>query len=294
MKRVLHIAIFTLLIAATVFSQEIQTEHYDFKDYDKIEVNNSIYVTLVARNQEGVSVSCDDRLMPAMQVKKMGDKLSISIDWDKVERIVEKQENSEIIINDDRIIINDENKFRGGLKVTVNVKNVTEIEAISAGMVKWEGDLPTKKLRLITSSAGSIKWDGVLELDELDMVCSSAGSVLGDLKLKNAAIALNSAAKYSGDIDVETLVAEISSAANFQGNVNASRAKFDLDAVSNAKITGSIDTLHAEANTSSNLSAQELVYQYAEVKTDTYGVIYLSKSGKVVDNTPRSTGVIIE
>ncbi len=275
MKRILNIAFFIVAITATVFSQEIQTKHYDFKDYDKIEVNNSIYVKLIANNKEGVSVSCDNRLMPAMQVKKMGNKLSISMDWDKVKKIIKQQKNSDIIIDGDSIIIIDENKFRGGLKATVNIKNITEVEAISAGMVKWKGNLPSKRLRLIASSAGSIKWDGILELDELDIECSSAGSMLGDLKLKNIDVKLNSAA-------------------NFQGNVNASRSKFDLDSVSNAKIAGNIDTLYVEANTSSNFRAQELIYKYAEVSTNTYGRIYLSKSGKVVDNTPRKTGVIIE
>ncbi len=294
MKRTLNTVILIVAIAATVFSQEIQTKHYDFKDYNRIEVSNSLYVKLIANNKEGVSVSCDKLLLPAMIVKKAGKKLSISIDWDKIKKIVKKRKLKYVIIDEDRVIINKHNKFKGGVKVTVNVKNITEIETVSAGVVKWKGSLPTKQLRMISSSAGSIKWDGILKLDELNMECSSAGSVLGDLNVKKAEVELNSAGKYSGDMNIETLEAEITSAANFTGNVNASNAKFDLNSAANTNLTGNIDTLYAEANTSSKIKAKELVYKYAEVKTDTYGAIYLSKSGKVVDNTPRKTGVIID
>lgn len=293
MKRILSTTVLLLLIAATVLGQEIETKNYNFSNYDKIKVSNSLNVRLIADNSEGVSVTCDNRLLPAMRVKQSGSKVSISIDWDKVKKIVKSRKVSKVNIDEDIVIINDY-EFKGGIIIKVNVKNISELEAVSAGGIIWDNNLPTKNLRLMASSAGSIKWQSLLKLDKLYIDCSSAGNLSGDINTKTAVVNLSSAGNYNGNINSETLEADISSAANFRSEIDAKKATFQLNSAANAKVWGNIDDLFVEASSISKFRGRQIVYKYAEVETSSMSSIYLSKSGKVVDNTAQKHGIFIE
>ncbi len=93
---------------------------------------------------------------------------------------------------------------------------------------------------------------------------------------------------------VETLKVDVSSSGDFVGNVNAVKAVFDLSSSGDAEVKGSIDSLYVDASSSSDFQGKKIVYKYAEVETSSSVNIYLSKSGKVVDKTPRRTGVVID
>ncbi len=195
MKTIVNIVIFLVVSIATAFGQEIKTKEYQLADYDRIEVTSSIDAKLVANGKEGVSVRCDERLLPAIKVKQNGSKLEIGMDWEKIKEITGKRRHQMISINKDRVKINGM-VFKGGINVTAYIKNIKEIKTSSSGDVEWEGSLPTNELRLKTSSSGDIEWKGVLKVDKLYIDCSSSGDVEGDYKGKKAFVELSS----SGDM----------------------------------------------------------------------------------------------
>ncbi len=105
---------------------------------------------------------------------------------------------------------------------------------------------------------------------------------------------MSSSGDYEGDMQVETLEAQISSSADFVGEVSASKAVFDLSSSGDAEINGVIDSLYVEASSSADFHGKRITYKYAEVATSSAANIYLSKSGEVVDKTPRRTGVFVD
>ncbi len=293
MKTIINIVILVAVSMATALGQEIKTKEYSLTNYDKIEVTNSIDVKLVADGKEGVSVTCDERLLPAIRVEKNGSKLEIGLDWKKLKELTGRRRNQSISIDEDRVKINGM-VFYGGIKVTAYIKQIKEIRTSSSGDVKWEGSLPTNELHLKTSSSGDIKWTGILTVDKLYIDCSSSGDVEGDYKGKEAFVELSSSGDYEGNMEVETLEAQISSSADFVGKVNALKAKFDLSSSGDAEVKGVIDSLYVEASSSADFHGKKIVYKYAEVETGSSASVYLSKSGEVVDKTPRRTGVFVD
>ncbi len=294
MRRTINTVILLLAMTATIFGQKVQTKTYKISDYSKIEVKNSIDVELVAGDKEGVAVTCDSRLFPALDIEKnLFGTLEIRFDWDKVKKIVGKRRLKNTIINKERVEINGI-KFEGGIKITVFVKQISEISASVASSISWEGSLPTNKLKLETSSAGGIEWSGLLELDELEIKGSSAGDIVGDIKCKTVEVNLSSAADYKGEIEAQNLNADISSAADFKATVNATKANFELGSASDARVDGNIDTCYVSVSTNSNFHGKGIVYKYAEAEASTSASVYMSKSGEIVDKTRKITGVIIQ
>ncbi len=271
-----NIAVFVILITATAFGQGIKTKRYDLTNYNKIKVSSSIDVKLVANEQEGVSVSCDERLLPAIKVEKEGRKLNIGLDWKILKKICGNRRNQSVSITKNKIKINGK-VFNGGIKVTAYVKQIKEIKTSSSGDVRWEGNLPTNELYLSTSSSGDIKWKGDLMIDKLHVECSSSGDVAGNYSGKLAFVKLSSSGGYKGKMNVDKLKVEISSSGDFNGKVNANTARFYLSSSGDARVNGNIGSLYVEASSSS----------------DFYGK-NLSKSGEVLDKTSRRTGVVVE
>ncbi len=293
MKKMVNIAVMLMIITVTAFGQTVKTKNYDIVNYNKIEVSNSIDVKLVADEQEGVLVSCDERLLPAIKIEKNDEELNIGLDWDILKKITGNRRNRSVSINEHQVKINGV-IFNGGIKVIVHVKQVKAITTSSSGDVEWEGSLPSKELHLKTSSSGDIQWTGVLKVDKLYITCSSSGDVEGNYTGKQAVVKLNSSGGYEGKMNVENLDADISSSGDFEGEVNAKKAMFDLNSSGDANVKGVIHSLYVEANSSADFYGKKIVYKYAEVETSSSANIYLSKSGKVVDKTSRCTGVVIE
>lgn len=293
MKTIVNIVILVAVSMATALGQKIKTKEYQLTNYDKIEVTNAIDVKLVANGKEGVSVRCDERLLPAIKVEKHGSRVEIGLDWDELKEITGKRRMRNVSINNEQVKINGI-IFHGGIKVTAYIKQIKEIKTSSSGDVEWEGSLPTNELYLKASSSGDITWNGILEVDNLRISCSSSGDVEGDYKGKEAFLELSSSGDYEGDMDVDTLEVEISSSADFVGKVNATKAVFDLSSSGDAEVKGVIDSLYVEASSSADFHGKKIVYKYAEVETGSSANIYLSKSGEVVDKTPRRTGVFVD
>ncbi len=292
MKKIINMAVMLMIITVTAFGQTVKTKNYDIVNYNKIKVSNSIDVKLVADRQEGVSVSCDERLLPAIKIEKNDEELNIGLDWDILKKITGNRRNRSISINEHRVKINGV-IFNGGIEVIVHVKQVKAITTSSFGDVEWEGSLPSKELYLKTSFSGDIQWKGVLKVDKLHITCYSSGDVEGNYTGKQAVVNLNSSGGYEGKMNVETLDADISTSGDFEGEVNAKKATFDLNSSGDANVKGVIHSLYVEASSSADFYGKKIVYKYAEIEMNSLANIYLSKSGKVVDKTLRCKSIII-
>lgn len=293
MKNIIKIAILLVISSVVALGQEVKVKNYDVANYDKIEVRNSVDVKLVANGKEGVTVECDERLWPAIKVEQHGSKLEIGLDWDKLKKITGHRRTRSVSIGKNKVKINGI-IFEGGIKAIAYVKQIKEIKASSSGDVEWEGSLPTNQLYLRASSSGDITWTGLLEVNDLYVDCSSSGDVEGDYKGKNAIVELSSSGDFEGDIEVENLEVTLSSSADFVGKVKANEARFKLSSSGDAEVRGTIDSLYVKASSSADFYGKRIVYTHAEVKTSSSANIYLSKSGKVIDKTPKRTGVFVE
>lgn len=292
MRTILN-AIVILLLNLTAWSQEIKTKEFHVSNYSKINVTNSLDVTLIPSDKEGVSVSCDERLLPAIKVVKKTNTLEIGLDWKEVRKIVGSRRTRSVSISKERIKINGI-VFRGGINVTAYIKQIEEIKTSSSGDVEWKGSLPSEELILIAESSGDITWSGVLDVPYITIKSSSSGDIEGNIKAKHAIVKLSSSGDFEGNVEAMNLETFISSSADFLGEVNASKATFLLSSSGDAEVKGSIDSLYVKASSSADFYGKKIVYKKAEVSTKSSANIYLSKSGKVIDNTPRRTGVFIE
>ncbi len=293
MKTIANILIFMVASIATAFGQEITTKEYQLTDYNSIEVTSSVDVKLVSNGKEGVSVRCDERLQPAIKIKQNGHKLQIGLNWEELKKITGKRRIRNVSINNNKVKINGM-LFKGGIHITANIKNIRRIKTSSSGDVKWNGNLPTDELHLKASSSGDIKWKGILNIDKLYINCSSSGDVEGNYNGKNAFVQLSSSGDYEGEMKVETLKVKVSSSGDFIGQVKAKKATFNLSSAGDAKVKGMIDSLYVNVSSSADFHGKKIKYKYAEVKTSSNGDIYLSKSGKIVDKTPKRTGVFVD
>ncbi len=105
---------------------------------------------------------------------------------------------------------------------------------------------------------------------------------------------MSSSGDYEGEMKVETLKVKVSSSGDFTGQVKAKKATFNLSSAGDAEVKGMIDSLYVNVSSSADFHGKKIKYKYAEVKTSSNGDIYLSKSGKVVDKTPKRTGVFVD
>ncbi len=106
MKTIATIVIFMIASMATALGQEIITKNYELTDYNSIEVTSAIDVKLVANNKEGVSVRCDERLLPAIKIEQNGHKLEIGLNWKELRKITGKRRIRNISINNNKVKIN--------------------------------------------------------------------------------------------------------------------------------------------------------------------------------------------
>ncbi len=316
MKRILNTAIFLVVIAATLFGQDTKTKHYDLTNYDEIEVSNSLNVKVVQNGKEGITVKCDSKLLPAILVDKIGNKIKIGIDWDEIEEICGTSffSNRSISVHKNYVKINGK-VFEGKIEIVAYFKNISKLKAASSGDILVDSDLQSDDLQVITSSSGDILMKGNLKADNLEFTASSSGDIVcnglsnsnklklqssssGDIEVNcktvSAIINLSSSGDFDGNVDANNIKVSISSSAEYKGIMNAEEAKFDLHSSGSARVSGNIDNLYVDASSSGDFYGKKVVYKYAELQTSSGANIYLSKSGKVVDNTPRRTGVFIE
>lgn len=312
MRMFVSLLVSVLFSVATVYGQKLETKDFNVRDYDKIVVQNAIDVKLIPDGREGVSVRCDSRLLPAVYVLSRGNKLKIGLDWELLQEITGSRRNRTVSFSKERIEINGM-VFKGGIKIIAHIKHIRELEASSAADIHWDANLSTDELDIKCSSSGDIYWTGLLLVDNLDIECSSSAGVKGNIKAKEVEIDLSSSADYKGNVEAQTIKVELSSSADFNGQLIAENAKFNISSSAdfigkvdantasfymsssaNARVKGIINSLFVKATSSSDFKGRGIVYKKAEVKTLSNGDIYLSKSGKVIDNTPRRTGVFVE
>ncbi|PID95108.1 MAG: hypothetical protein CSA95_01100 [Bacteroidetes bacterium] len=252
----IKMAVLAVLMATVVCGQEITTQHYEVAGYDNIEVSSAIDVRLVADGKEGVTVSCDERLLPAIIIEQRGNKLEIGVDWKKLHWITGRKRDRHISIHKNRVEINGM-VFSGGMQIDVSVKHVKAISTSASGDVTWEGDLPADELHLNAFSSGDITWEGTLTANVLHIDCASSGDVEGVYKGGSAFVELSSSGDYEGVMEVETLDAQISSSGDFEGRVNAVKAVFDLSSSGDAEVWGVIDSLYVNACSSAEFNGKK-------------------------------------
>lgn len=313
MKKIVSIAI-ALFIGIVAWGQEIVETQYDVANYNKIKVSSIVNVRIVAGDKEGVIVKCDERLVPAMKIEKDAEVLEIGLNNDKLKEIAGSRffGGTSISRGKDYIKING-TKFNGRIEIIAFVKQINEIKTSASGDVNWEGTLPSNDLRLISSSSGDITWEGLLDVDKLHIYASSSGDIKGDCRGEEAYVELSSSGDYKGNMEVKDLVIEVSSSADFKGdilarnvdakisssgdfigNVEADNASFVLSSSADAKVSGKIGSLYVRASSSADFYGKKIVYDKAEVKTSSSADIYLSTSGKVIDNTRKRSGVFVD
>ncbi len=283
-----------LLIAHTGFSQKMAAKNYDIKDYESINVGSALDVRLIPDGKEGVTVQCDERLLPAVAVHQEGDVLDIRLDWKAIDRICGRgffgRNSRNISISKNKVKINGKT-FSGGIRIAVHVKRLRHLSARSSGDITWNGDIVTDRIVLKTSSSGDITWNGTLQADDLEIQCSSSGDVEGNCIGKQVNIRLSSSGDFEGNITAGTLKARLSSSGDLEGKINAETARFDLSSSADANVNGRINYLIVNAGSSSDFHGRRITYDKAEVKTSSSANIYLSKTGEVIDLTERRTGV---
>lgn len=286
------ISIVCLMISINLsFGQEVITKKFERSNYDRVKLSCPIDLKIVADGKEGVAVKCDERLINAFEIENTDGELTINFDTKALKHKNFKRGNFQL--GDNKTMINGIS-YKGGVKMIVHVKNISKISASRSGDIVWEGSLPSKNLTLTASSSGDISWTGMLETESLTVKASSSGDIEGNYKGKSAIVSLSSSGDYEGDFNVETLNMQLSSSGDYKGKVNALTATFRLSSSSDAKVSGSINSLDVKAGSSADFHGKDIVYKKAVAETHSSANIYLSKSGELIDNTPKRTGVIVE
>ncbi len=295
MKKILSISVILVVNFYMLFAQNQKVKEFNLRNYDGIEVHNSLDVRLIQDGTESISVKCDERLLPAIKVEKNGSLLSFGFDWDEIDKICGTSffNNRNINVNDKFIKINGK-KFNGKVEIVVHAKKINELKAAASGDIFIQSNLTSKNLRLVASSSGDIVCKGLITADNLKIKSSSSGDIVSDFKANNAELRLSSSGDCKGDFNVENIDLSISSSADYTGEINAKKAVFDLSSAAGAKVSGRIDNLYVEASSSADFYGKKIVYEYAEVDASSSASIHISKSGKVVDKTSRRTGVFID
>lgn len=293
MKTIISITVFLWVSISVLWGQEIKTKIVDVENYNRIEVSSSLDVELIADGKEGVSIRCDEWLLPAIKVIKSGTLLEIGLDRKILKKITGRRWIKNVSISKDKVKINGM-VFNGGISVVAHVKEIREITASSSGDVWWTGQLPTNRLQLNASSSGDISWEGMLTAEELRINCSSSGDVSGNFEGQKAVFDLSSSGDFEGNVTADVLKVDLSSSADFESAIQVQEATFELSSSGDAHVSGTVDFLNVQADSSADFYGKNLAYKQAEVKTSSSANIYLSKSGKVIDKTSKRTGVFIE
>ncbi len=284
--RILLLMLF--LTAQMGWSQQIATKNYPVRNYSSISARNALDVILIPDGTEGVSVKCDNRLLPAIAIEKRGHLLDIGFDWDIIDKICKRsffgRNNRNIQIGKNSVKING-TKFNGGIKIIVHVNQLYSIRTIASGNISWKGDLITDKMELNTSSSGDISWKGTLKADYLVINCSSSGDVEGDCNSKKVKLKLSSSGDFKGNITSQSVVAKLSSSGDYKGHIQADVAQFELSSSADAKVSGRIKYLRVNASSSADFHGKQISFEKADVRTSSMGNIYLSKSGKIIDHS---------
>lgn len=312
MKAVVSILFGLMLSANIVLGQETVKKEFQVRSFDKLSVQTSIDAELIMGNTEKVVVECKEEYLKYVKVEVEGGALKIGLDTKRFGNKGKWTKNISISNGRKKIIINGV-IIEGGIKAKVYAKNIEEVKASSSASIKWNGNLPTDDLYIKCSSSGNVYWAGLLDIDKVGIKCSSSADVKGNIKAKEVEMYLSSSADYKGDVEAQTvkvelsssadfvgqLIAEsanfkISSSADFVGKVDANTASFYMSSSADAKVNGIINFLFVKATSSADFKGKGIVYKKAEVNTSSNGDIYLSKSGEVIDHTPRRTGVFVE
>lgn len=310
--KVVSIFLGLILGVSIAWGQETVKKEFKVGNFDELSVKTSIDAELIVGDAEKVVVECKEEYLKYVKVEVEGRKLSIWLDTKKFRKKRKWTQNISIFNGKKKIIINGV-AIEGGIKAKVYVKNIKEIKASSSASISWNGKLPTDDLEIDCSSSGYVYWTGLLDVAKVEIDCSSSGDVKGDIKAKEFEIDLNSSADYKGNVEAQTVKValsssadfkgqiiaetadfEINSSADFIGKVDANKATFDMSSSADAKVDGIINFLFVEASSSADFKGKGIVYKKAEVETSSSGDIYLSKSGEVIDHTPRRTGVFVE
>jgi len=226
---------------ATPFSDDdIITKSFVVKTFNGISVSKGIEVHLIIDGTESVVAECDEEYMDNVKISVTNEVLNITY----------KGRNSGYNTSENG---HNEGDYSGDIIVIVHAKNIDNIQA---------------------NTAGSVRWDDSINTDRIAIECTSAGSIKGNFKGDEINVELNSAGSYKGTIQTE-------------------RASFSLSSASFARVKGNVTKLLVDASSVGVFKGEGLVYSHATTQVSSQASIYLSKSGVVIDKTSNPTGVFI-
>ncbi len=282
MKKTVLFFVLTLC-TGILFGQKITTKNYPLTNYNSISLIAPLDIELKQSSQEGITITCDERLHSSILLQNDNKELKILFNWNELGRLTGSKHKN-ISINKKNISIN-KKEFVGNIKIVVNVKDLQSIKTLSSGNVEWEEDMTVKNLTLMTLSSGDIKWSGTLSAENLDISSLSSGDIEGDCKSKSLKINLQSSGNYQGDIETENLTSNLLSSGDFIAKVNALQATFILSSAGDAKVKGDINNLYVKALSSGDFLGSKINYQYAETENLASSEIHLSNSGNWVNKS---------
>ena len=193
-------------------SGKIETETREVEDFQAVSIRYPAEVVIIQGESESVEIETDDNLLP-----------QISTDVRDGTLVIENNEDDW----SDRVNASD------GIKITITVQDVNEINFSSAGTLDVNG-LTTDELDLSLSGAGEVNLNDV-DMDSLEIRLSGAGNIEASGTADHLGIVISGLGDFEGE-DLASLTADV----RISGAGNATvRVQDDLTAtVSGA---GSID-----------------------------------------------------
>ena len=184
-------------------SGQLKTETRSPADFNVVELRYPAEVTIRQGSKQSVEIQAEDNLVPQITTEVRGGRLIIrndEVDW--AARVEPTKP----------------------VKITINVKNLNELDFSGAGTVSLEG-LKSDRLKVVLSGAGEIKL-GKLDLKSLEGVLSGAGNIKADGRADHVQLIISGLGNFESP-DLESLSASI----RISGSGNATlRVQDELNA----------------------------------------------------------------
>ncbi|ALM19944.1 hypothetical protein JCM19294_717 [Nonlabens tegetincola] len=150
---------------------EVISKTFEVGDYDKVNVRNSIDVTLVAGKEGSIEVKAESNIMEHIEIEVKGGRLKIGIE--------------------DGYNVS----TRKGIYVTVPVQEIEALSLAGSGDIHSELVLKSSNMEISVAGSGNIE----VETESRNLEVNVAGS--GDIILKGRTENLDASVAGSGDIE---------------------------------------------------------------------------------------------
>ncbi len=235
MKKEIVVGIMAFLMAGvllsgcrvvTADSGNNDTRHYDFSDFDSVEIGSAFDFEIVRSDSFSVSITTDDNMFEHIRVKEHGETLTIDV----ASRI---------------------NLFTiFGLgsstrKAVITMPHLTELSVSGASEGEISGFGFTEELEVDVSGASKVTFPG-LAAGDIDLDASGASLVWLEGSVRNLEIDASGASSIDGDIEADSI-------------------DLDLSGASSARLSGSAGDAIIEGSGASRFNLADLILNDADV-----------------------------